>query len=207
MTRDNQSPELFGQTPSQTVGPFFHYALPWPGGADLVGTEQIGARPELVPPDHMQLASPAQKPPVEGRVIEIFGRVLDGAGHAVPDALVEIWQADGEGRYGSGFIGFGRCATGEDGGYRFRTVLPGRVAGPGNSLQAAHVAVGVLGRGLLKRLVTRLYFDDQPGLDDDPILALVPEARRATLIARGQGDAYRFDIHLQGADETVFFAF
>lgn len=202
---DNQSPEMFGQTPWQTLGPFFHYALPWKGGADLVGASNLGARPELMPPAHDLLHVPGPRGPVAGEVIEIDGRVLDGAGEPLPDALVEIWQADAASAYDPGF-GFGRAATGEDGTFRFRTVRPGRVPGPGNSLQAAHIAVGVLGRGIIKRLVTRLYFEGGEGLDDDPVLALVPADRRATLIARpgGQG-AWRFDIRLQGEHETVFF--
>jgi protocatechuate 3,4-dioxygenase, alpha subunit len=207
---DNQSEELFGQTPWQTVGPFFHYGLPWKGGADLTGMSELGARPELFPPDHYLLRTPSSRGPVEGVAIEIFGRVLDGDGAAVPDALVEIWQANSRGHYytpgaGQNFIGFGRAATLNDGSYRFRTILPGRVPGPGNSLQASHIAVGVLARGLLKRLVTRLYFADGEGLESDPILELVPPARRDTLMARKDSGGYRFDIVLQGAGETVFF--
>lgn len=203
---DNQSPERFGQTPWQTLGPFFHYALPWKGGADLVGTSDLGARADLMPAAHDLLHATGQREAVAGDVIEIEGRVLDGAGEPLPDALVEIWQADAEGDYGARFAGFGRAATGEDGTFRFRTVRPGRVPGPGNALQAAHIAIGVLGRGLIKRLVTRLYFEDGEGLDDDPVLALVPAVRRPTLIARRSGDAvWRFDIRLQGEHETVFF--
>ena len=197
---------MAGQTPWQTLGPFFHYALPYPGGADLVGASDAGARPDLVPSEHFLLPSPQRKARIEGEVIEVAGRVIDGAGEAVPDALVEIWQADARGAYGEGFAHFGRAATADDGGYRFRTVRPGRTAGPGNSLQAAHIAVAVMGRGLLRRLVTRLYFEGEPGLDEDPVLGLVPEARRQTLIARRVGPAaYDFDIVLQGPGETVFF--
>lgn len=214
---DNQDESLFGQTPSQTVGPFFHYGLPWKGGADLVGATDIGARPDLMPPEHYLLATPHARPAIPGPHIEIFGRVLDGEGAPVPDAMVEIWQANAAGRYNSvddprdeialdaGFVGFGRSSTSESGEYRFRTVLPGRVPGPGNRLQAPHIAIGVMGRGLLKRLVTRLYFEDGAGLGLDPVLELVPEARRNTLIARRKGSGYRFDIVLQGAGETVFF--
>ena len=207
---DNQSKELFGQTPWQTVGPFFHYGLPWKGGADLTGPSELGARPDLFTPEHYLLRQPQPREPVEGIGIEIAGRVLDGDRQPVPDAMVEIWQADSHGRYyapdmGTNFIGFGRSATSDNGEYRFRTVLPGRVAGPGNSLQAPHIAVSVLARGLLKRLVTRIYFPDGEGLDTDPILELVPADRRATLIAHKQAGAYRFDIILQGAGETVFF--
>jgi protocatechuate 3,4-dioxygenase, alpha subunit len=207
---DNQSKELFGQTPWQTVGPFFHYGLPWKGGADLTGMSELGARPELFPPEHYLLRTPSPRGPAEGVAIEIFGRVLDGDGAAVPDALVEIWQANAQGHYymrstGQNFIGFGRAATLNDGSYRFRTILPGRVPGPGNSLQASHIAVGVMARGLLKRLVTRLYFADGEGLVSDPILELVPPARRDTLMAQKESGGYRFDIVLQGAGETVFF--
>ena len=216
---DNQSKELFGQTPWQTVGPFFHYGLAWKGGADLTGQSELGARPDLFAPEHYLLRTPKPRGPVEGIRIEIGGRVLDGDGKPVPDAMVEIWQADSGGRYyvpGATFIGFGRSATGNDGAYRFLTILPGRVPGPGNSLQAPHIAVGVMARGLLKRLVTRIYFPDTEGLDTDPILELVPTERRDTLIARRehrpgagatnqQAGAYQFDIILQGVGETVFF--
>ena len=217
---DNQSSELFGQTPSQTVGPFFHYGLPWKGGADLVGQSDWGARPELFPEDHYVLNLSAPKGPVKGPIIEIHGCVLDGAGKPVPDAMVEIWQANAAGRYCSpddrrndvpldgNFVGFGRSSTSNAGEYRFRTVLPGRAPGPGNTLQAAHIAIGVTGRGLLKRLVTRLYFEGSEGLETDPILDLVPASRRKTLVARRTAEnpvSYGFDIVLQGEGETVFF--
>ena len=216
--RDNLSPEIFGQTPWQTVGPFFHYCLPWKGAADLIGCSEIGARPDLMPPEHYTLHVPGKRGAIAGRAIEITGRVLDGEGTPVPDAMVEIWQANSAGRYrspgdtrselplDSDFLGFGRAAVGADGEVVLRTVMPGRVPGPGNTLQSPHIAIGVLGRGLLKRLVTRLYFEDGEGLDTDPILDLVPPERRDTLIARRNGaDAYRFDIILQGARETAFF--
>src|SRR5215469_3084507 len=175
---DNQSEELFGQTPWQTVGPFFHYGLPRKGGADLTGNSELGARPDLFASEHYLLGTPPPRGPIEGARIEIFGRVLDGDGMPVPDALVEIWQANSEGHYYTpgatgALIGFGRAATGDDGEYRFRTILPGRVPGPGNSLQAPHIAVGVMARGLLKRLVTRIYFPGSEGLETDPILELV----------------------------------
>jgi protocatechuate 3,4-dioxygenase alpha subunit len=174
-----------GQTPSQTIGPFFHFSLPWAGGADLAG------------------------PVPAGRVIEVSGRVLDGAGEPVADALLEIWQADAAGAYGGskGFAGFGRCPTDEAGRYRFRTLFPGRAAAPGGGLQAPHIAMSVLARGLLKRLATRIYFEDGAGNAEDPILGLAPAERRATLVARRQGGGadYRFDVVLQGERETVFF--
>ncbi len=215
---DNQDPALFGQTPSQTVGPFFHYGLPWKGGADLVGRSDMGARPELMPEAHyvLNLSSPSGTP--DGEVIELTGRVLDGQGAAVPDAMIEIWQANAAGRYRSmddarddvpldpHFVGFGRAATDEDGRYRFRTIMPGRVPGPGNSLQAPHLAVSIFARGLLKRLATRIYFDGAEGNDTDPVLGCVPADRRATLIARRYAaGVWSLDIVLQGAHETAMF--
>ncbi len=211
--------ERLGQTPWQTVGPFFHYALPWKGGADLVGGQDIGARPDLVPEGHYLLREPAGRGPIAGETIEIAGFVYDSEGAPVPDALIEIWQANAAGRYASpaddraavpldaDFTGFGRASTGADGSYRFRTIRPGRVPGLGNALQAPHAALSIMGRGILKRLVTRIYFEDAEGNYDDPVLALVPEYRRHTLLARRAAPRgpYRFDIRLQGADETVFF--
>jgi protocatechuate 3,4-dioxygenase alpha subunit len=185
-----------GQTPSQTVGPFFHFSLCRPGAETLVGPDTKGER------------------------LEIVGRVLDGDGAPVPDALIEIWQANADGRYAHpdddqakpldpAFRGFGRCASDADGRFRFATIRPGRVPGRGNTLQAPHVNVGLFARGLLRRLVTRIYFDDTPENAEDPVLALVPDpARRATLLAKrvaGDTPVYRFDIVLQGRGETVFF--
>jgi protocatechuate 3,4-dioxygenase, alpha subunit len=207
------------RTPSQTVGPFFHYGLPWKGGADLIDQSDLGARPDLFPPRHYVLKQPEARGPVQGAPIEISGRVFDGDGTPVPDALIEIWQANDAGRYHSpddprsdlpidpNFIGFGRAATDADGAYRFRTIRPGPVPGPGNGLQAPHIAISVFGRGLLERLVTRLYFAGARENDADPILALVPEARRDSLFAHLENGVWRFDIRLQGAAETVFFAF
>ena len=211
--------ERLGQTPWQTTGPFFHYGLPWRGGADLVAyAGDLGARLDLIPEGHYLLGpADVERAPASGEVIEIFGSVFDGDGEPVPDALVEIWQANPHGRYASdddrreevpldpNFIGFGRASTGVDGVFRFRTLKPGRVPGPGNSLQAPHIAVSVQGRGLLKRLVTRIYFTDEAANAEDAILALVREDRRVTLMARRDGDAWRFDIRLQGDGETVFF--
>ena len=185
-----------GQTPSQTVGPFFHDSLSWPGAETLV------------------------KPDTKGDRIEIVGRIVDGDGAPVPDALVEIWQANAAGRYAHpedgqlkpidpAFRGFGRCASDAEGRFRFATVRPGRVPGRGNALQAPHINLGLFARGLLRRLVTRLYFEDAPENAEDPVLALVQDpARRATLLAKhvaGDGAVYRFDIVLQGNGETVFF--
>jgi protocatechuate 3,4-dioxygenase alpha subunit len=209
----------FKQTPWQTIGPFFHYGLPWKGAADLVAGEgELGARLDLIPEGHYLLGRrEGSREAAKGDVIEIAGFVYDGDGAPIVDALVEIWQANPAGRYASeadtrqelaldpAFIGFGRSSTSVDGEFRFRTLKPGRVPGPGNSLQAPHIAVGVLGRGLLKRLVTRIYFSDEASNAEDPILALVPADRRDTLIARREGKAWRFDIRLQGDGETVFF--
>lgn len=214
---DNQDPALFGQTPSQTVGPFFHYGLPWKGGADLVGVSELGARPELMPPEHFLLGGSNVTGTPQGEVIAVAGCVYDGEAKPVPDAMIEIWQCNAAGRYAGSdaredvpldehFVGFGRAATDAEGVYRFRTIRPGRVPGPGNTLQAPHLAVSVLGRGLIKRLATRLYFADGEGNDTDPILALVPEARRRSLIAGRRPDgSWWLDIHLQGENETVFF--
>ncbi|WP_242098608.1 protocatechuate 3,4-dioxygenase subunit alpha [Sphingomonas sp. CROZ-RG-20F-R02-07] len=215
--QDNRDPALFGQTPSQTVGPFFHYGLPWKGGADLVGASDMGARPDLFDEAHwvLNLSAPTGTP--QGEVIEIAGRVLDAEGVAVVDAMVEIWQANAAGRYASRddarddvpldphFTGFGRAAVDAEGVYHFRTILPGRVPGPGNSMQAPHLALSLFGRGIIKRLATRLYFADGEGNDDDPILARIPAARRDTVIAQRRAGAWWLDLRLGGDSETVFF--
>ena len=171
-------------TPSQTVGPFF-----------AIGLDDFA---EVVPPG----ASDA---------IRVFGRVFDGAGQPVDDALVEIWQADPAGRYSDstdGFRGFARCGTKADGSFEFVTVKPGRVPGPDGRLQAPHIAVSVFARGVLKRLVTRVYFPDETAANaEDPVLASLPdEQSRAGLVAGAEGDGLRFDIRLQGGGETAFFA-
>ncbi|PZU56980.1 MAG: protocatechuate 3,4-dioxygenase subunit alpha [Sphingobium sp.] len=216
---DNLDPALFGQTPSQTVGPFFHYGLPWKGGADLVGRSDMGARPELFPAEHYLLGTSASTGTPQGEAIAVAGQVRDGNGDPIADAMIEIWQANAAGRYRSAddtrddlpldphFTGFGRASTDEQGVYRFHTIRPGRVPGPGNSLQAPHIALSVFGRGLLKRLVTRLYFAGAEGNDTDPVLALVPGDRQHTLIAQQRDDGtWWLDIVIQGRDETVFFA-
>jgi protocatechuate 3,4-dioxygenase alpha subunit len=154
---------------------------------------------------------------VRGERVTIEGHVFDGDGKPVSDALIEVWQANGHGKYNhpedhqslpleQGFRGFGRLPTNDAGQFRFTTIKPGGVPGPGGRMQAPHLAIMVFMRGLLKHLVTRLYFPDEPANADDPILYLVPEERRSTLIAktRGQG-ALEWDIHLQGPEETVFF--
>ncbi len=188
------------QTPSQTVGPYFAYALT----PEAYGYAGIAGN-RLVAPD------------TPGEHIVIEGRVLDGNGDPVEDALIEIWQADSRGRFadapGGGsadFVGFGRCGTDPEGRFRFETVKPGRVPGPDARMLAPHVNVCLTARGLLNHLFTRIWFEDEAEANaEDAILALVPEDRRGTVIAkrevRGGAVIYRFDIHLQGPRETVFF--
>jgi protocatechuate 3,4-dioxygenase, alpha subunit len=187
------SPET---TPSQTIGPFFHDAL-------LESNYS-----ELVSPDHPE-------------AIEIRGTVYDGAGQPVPDAMVEIWQADGAGRYDHSaddrddlsldedFSGFGRSGTDEGGEFSFLTVKPGPVPGPDGQLQAPHVMVSIFARGLLKRLVTRIYFPDEEEANAvDTVLSSIEDNElRRTLLARNEGDSLRFDINLQGENQTAFFEF
>jgi protocatechuate 3,4-dioxygenase, alpha subunit len=172
-------------TTSQTVGPYLHIGLTW-----LI-TENL---------------APAG---VAGERVSIEGRVIDGDGKPVNDALVEIWQANAEGKYGQeGFRGFGRSPTDEHGAFRFQTVKPGRVPGPGGTLQAPHIAANIFMRGQLKQLVTRIYFPDEPANAEDAVLVLVPQDRRGTLIARkaaGKPGALEWNVILQGRDETVFF--
>ena len=164
-------------TPSQTVGPYLHIGLDWLASGVVVGT-----RGELT----------------------ISGTVRDGAGAPVNDALLETWQADAHGRYGTRHgdlpYGFGRVATDADGRYALRTDLPGATDGA-----APMLVVTLFMRGLLRPLVTQLYLPRQAANDIDPTLCAVPPARRATLVASGEGSELRWDIHLQGAHETVFF--
>jgi len=213
-----------GQTPWQTTGPFFHFALPWKGCADLVGDSELGARADLCAPNHDVLVrhNGTTRNLARGERIELVGQIWDNTGAPMLDTLIEIWQASASGRYphpedkrselstDPNFSGFGRCAADKSGAFRFRTVKPGRVPGPGNTLQAPHIALGMIGPGILKRLATRVYFSDAPENAEDPILALVPEERRSTLIAMREANGanvYRFDIHLSGPRETVFFEF
>jgi protocatechuate 3,4-dioxygenase alpha subunit len=189
-------------TGSQTVGPFFAICLtredrPAPLKNVLVDGQTTGQR------------------------IRLQGKVLDGEGQPVPDALVEIWQANAAGRYhhpadtradlalDATFTGFGRSETDDEGRFWFQTVKPGRVPGPDGWPQAPHVVVTVFARGLLNHVVTRLYFADEPSTADDPVLQLVPVERRAALLAQphshGGEPAYQFDIVLQGDGETPFF--
>jgi protocatechuate 3,4-dioxygenase alpha subunit len=185
-------------TASQTVGPFFHDCL----------LRADAQRSVLVTPK------------TEGVRVRLAGRVFDGDGQGVPDAMIEIWQANHHGRYNHpadqralpldpAFSGFGRCGTDADGAYWFETIKPGRVPIEPGLLQAPHICVAVFGRGLLNHLMTRLYFADEPSTADDPVLQRVPAARRPTLLAQPTqvdgGVVYRFDIVLQGAGETVFF--
>ena len=154
---------------------------------------------------------------VAGERYVIRGRVLDGDGAPVTDAVVETWQANAHGKYAhpedtreklveNGFTGFGRALTDRHGAFRFSTIKPGRVPGPGDRLQAPHLVVVVFMRGLLKHLATRVYFPDDPANADDPILALVPAERRSTLIAREvDTGVLEWNIVLQGENETVFF--
>ncbi|HET7398647.1 MAG TPA: protocatechuate 3,4-dioxygenase subunit alpha [Intrasporangium sp.] len=177
-------------TPGQTVGPFFGYALPYPGGDELVG-------------------------PQHPRPVRLHGTVRDGHGVPVPDALVEIWQADEDGtvpaiagslrRDGWTFTGFGRASVDNVGHYSFRTVAPG----PTRPGAAPFVAVTVFARGLMNRLFTRAYLPDDPAaLASDRLLASLPGDRRQTLVAVREGEqSLRFDIRLQGEGETVFLTY
>ena len=170
-------------TPSQTVGPFFAIELPYSDGPYVVADGTEGA-------------------------IWLRGRVFDGAGEPVPDAMIETWQADPQGSFDSDFRGFGRSGTDTEGAWAILTLKPGPVAGPDDTQQAPHVDLSVFARGLLHRVVTRLYFaDEEQANAADPVLAGLPDDdARATLIAVSEDDGYRLDIHLQGPDETVFFA-
>ncbi len=175
-------------TTSQTVGPFFR-----------IGLQGLYTGSTLT----------------NGATIAIRGRVLDGRGQAVPDALLEFWQADASGAYAHpesperpdpSFKGFCRIPTDPDGAFRFTTVKPGRVPGPGGVKQAPHIVVLVFMRGLLKHLMSRIYFPDETAANEsDPVLRLVPAGRRGTLLARGAGEALEWNVVLQGEGETVFF--
>jgi protocatechuate 3,4-dioxygenase, alpha subunit len=183
-----------GQTPSQTVGPFFAYALT---------PEQYGyAWTEITGPAMVDEGAAGER-------ITLEGQVLDGKGAPITDALVEIWHADASGRYlsqpsgNSRFTGFGRCGTGMlgDGLYRFHTIRPGAPS-PG---EAAHINMIITMRGLLLHVFTRVYFADDPANASDPVLMQVPPERRGTLTAKQTAaGVWRFDIRMQGAEETVF---
>ncbi|MSO54759.1 MAG: protocatechuate 3,4-dioxygenase subunit alpha [Rhodospirillales bacterium] len=179
-------------TASQTVGPFLHIGM-----NELNTNEIVG----------------------DGERIAITGRILDGEGQPVPDAVLEFWQANAHGKYAhpedqqnkpleTGFTGFARIPTDTGGGFRLSTVKPGPVPARTGGVQAPHILIGVMARGLLARLVTRIYFSDEAANAADPVLALVAAERRATLIARredGKDRRYVWDIRLRGEGETVFF--
>jgi protocatechuate 3,4-dioxygenase alpha subunit len=182
-------------TPSQTVGPYFSMRLPWPEGPYVVPADTPGA-------------------------ITILGRLYDGAGAAIPDGLIETWQADPDGRFAHpddprgpivdgdlAFRGFGRCKTNHDGSFKIVTLKPGSLPFGDGRAEAPHINVSVFSRGMLDRSVTRIYFPDESAANAvDPVLEVVQAHRRATLIAAPGGDALlRFNIHMQGPDETVFF--
>jgi protocatechuate 3,4-dioxygenase, alpha subunit len=182
-------------TTSQTVGPFFKIGFEWLNRDNLVGDGVSGER------------------------VTVQGRIFDGDGVPVPDAIVEIWQANAHGKYDHpedtqskplepGFKGYGRVPVSADGVFHFVTIKPGPVPGPKGNEQAPHLAISIFMRGLLKRLVTRMYFPDDARNVDDPILNLVEPARRSTLIAKktaGGAGTLQWNVVLQGPDETVFF--
>lgn len=196
-------------TPSQTVGPYFAYGLTpkgrnkWDPNGTYSWKETVGDN--LVTPD------------ATGQKIRIEGTIYDGDGAPISDAMLEIWQADAQGRYASPrdnralpntkFKGFGRSATNLDGVFSFDTIKPGAVPGPKGTTQAPHVVFCIFSRGMLRQVYTRMYFSDEAANASDAVLALVPAERRGTLIAQKQGDTnvYRFDIRVQGDNETVFF--
>jgi protocatechuate 3,4-dioxygenase alpha subunit len=179
-----------------TVGPFFHSVLPWKGGGEMA------------------------KPETKGERITILGRVLDAQGKPINDAMIELWQANAAGRYnhpedkGQGeidpsFLGFGRVTADAEGYFTVSTIKPGEVRGLGNTLQAPHIDISIFARGVLKRLVTRLYFAGDPGNATDPVLGLIEEReRRSTIMATqdpSEAGRWLFTIHLGGPRETVFF--
>lgn len=182
-------------TTSQTVGPFFTIGLTRMNQSVLAG------------------------PGVSGERVTIQGRVVDGDGVPVPDAVIEIWQANAHGKYAhpedvqdkpieAGFVGYGRVPTDDGGKFSFTTIKPGAVPGPDGKMQAPHLALSIFMRGLLKRLATRIYFPDEPGNDTDFVLHLVEASRRGTLIARaaaGRPGVLEWNVVMQGEGETVFF--
>lgn len=194
LNMSNQTPS---QTPSQTVGPFFHYGLIFDGDNNLFNDQTKGQR------------------------ILITGKVYDGDGEPVPDAMIETWQADAEGIYNHpadpnqsnadpNFGGFARAATNDDGNFTITTIKPGVVTWDGEVNQAPHINVRVFARGILIHAYTRLYFSDEDANNADPVLNLAGVAsRKDTLIAALEeshgAPVYRFDIRLQGDQETVFF--
>lgn len=183
------TPECIG---SQTVGPY--YAI----GLDYLVTDNVAAAT------------------VEGRHITIAGTIFDADDEPVPDAIVELWQASTDGTYNTqpytpsaAFSGFARLSTHDNGRFQAHTIEPGSVAFPDGRMQAPHIVVLVFIRGLMRHLVTRIYLPDHPLNASDPVLQLIPEPRRATLIAnpiKADSSVLRWNIHLQGEKETVFFA-
>jgi protocatechuate 3,4-dioxygenase alpha subunit len=185
--------EPTGPTPSQTVGPFLAIVLPWEDGPDLAAPGTPG-------------------------LITVTGTLTDGAAEPVPDGLIEVWQADPDGRFDNaddprgaaqypGFRGFGRCPTDATGSYAFRTLKPGALPAGAGGIEAPHLDVSVFARGLLNRLVTRIYFPDEPEANSaDPVLAeLPPDDRRLLTAVAESDDMFRFDIRIQGEHETPFF--
>ncbi|MGB7361662.1 MAG: protocatechuate 3,4-dioxygenase subunit alpha [Rhodococcus sp. (in: high G+C Gram-positive bacteria)] len=186
----------FGQTPSQTVGPYLHIGLPWPDGPDVVPAGTAG-------------------------LIEISITLSDGAGQPITDGMIETWQADAAGRFDhaddprgrarptpTGFRGFGRAVADHTGTARVRTVKPGALPAEDGMVEAPHIDVGVFARGMLERLVTRIYFPDEPDANaQDPVLASLPEHRRSALIATEVPGGYHVDVVVQSdrGDETPFF--
>jgi len=181
-----------GPTPSQTIGPFFSVLIPERRSVSIAPPGTLGIR------------------------ITVTGTVRDGQGAPVSDALVEIWQADAEGLWNhpdaphrcdpvDGFSGFGRLPTDAAGRFAIETIKPGPVPGPDDRLQAPHLVVGLFARGVMARLVTRIYFDDEATNAQDPVLSQVPADRRPTLVAVRRDGVYHIEIALQGPAETVFF--
>lgn len=182
-------------TPWQTVGPFFSIGFTW------------------------QYRENIAEPGVDGERVSISGRIFDGDGKPVPDGIVEIWQANSQGKYAhpddaresradAGFTGYGRVPTDAEGRFHFTTIKPGRVPGPNGKLQAPHLAISIFTRGLLRRLTTRLYFPDEPSNAEDFALNLVDADRRGTLVAKkadGPAGTLEWNVVMQGAGETVFF--
>jgi protocatechuate 3,4-dioxygenase alpha subunit len=182
-------------TTSQTVGPYFRIGMTWLFKDDLTG------------------------PGIAGERVVISGKVLDADGHGVSDAVLEFWQANAQGKYAHpddpqqksvepGFTGFGRVPTAEDGNFWFTTSKPGGVPGPDGKFQAPHIVVSVFMRGLLRRLITRIYFPDDQANTSDFALSLVEPARRGTLIAKKSAQekgVLEWNVVLQGPEETVFF--
>jgi protocatechuate 3,4-dioxygenase, alpha subunit len=179
------TPTRLTATSSQTVGPFFHVGIANDASLGRIGAGAAGER------------------------IQLVVRVVDGDRAPVSDALIELYHADADGAYGrGGFCGFGRLSTGVDGACTFETIRPGRVPDDRGGRQAPHVNLCLFARGILRHLYTRIYFAGDPALAEDAILAIVPQHRRETLLARPTPDTpgqWSFEIHLQGQGETVFF--